>query len=227
MTSAKILIVEDEENLGETLKEYFQSKGHSCSLASSVQEAKELFKNEMPQIVLMDIGLPDGNGIDLAKEFKTKNDQLILLFLSALNDPEVRVKGLELGAEDYITKPFALKELTLRMERLLATKELGDHFLFGSLEIHFDRFELVDAAGSVRPLGKKDAAILRLLLDKKNQVVTREEIIENVWGHDQFPSNRTVDNYIVGLRKWAETDSTTPLSIQSVRGVGYKLNIKK
>lgn len=221
-----ILIIEDEPNLGDTLSEYLSGNGHHCVLANTAKSAREQFQKITPAVVLMDIGLPDGNGLELAKEFRQTRKDFVLLFLSALNDPEIRVEGLEIGAADYITKPFALKELTLRLERILETHEQQQESVkLSSLEIHFDSYEVVSGNGEIIPLAQKECAILKLLYSKLNTVVTRDQILDHVWGGDKYPSERTVDNYIVKLRKWCETDQDHKVSIQSVRGVGYKLSI--
>lgn len=227
----KILVVEDDNNLGDTLSEYLSDVGHECRLAKNVKDAKYYFEEFRPNIILMDIGLPDGNGIELAREFKQIRKDFILLFLSALNDPQTKVEGFEAGGEDYITKPFALKELTIRLERLLTFKSniesLDDEITIGDLKIWPKRFEVLDGNGETINLSQKECAILEILLKKKNIAVERDFIIDEVWGEDKFPSQRTVDNYIVKLRKWAESDSNNSLEIQSVRGIGYKLIIKE
>ncbi len=151
------------------------------------------------------------------------------MFCTALNDPSLRVEGLELGAEDYITKPFELKELTLRLDRILKSRQLTlsspDEVRIGRLFFWPKRFEIQDANGAIYPLSQKECAILELLLEKKNQVVARDEMIESLWGENAFPTNRTIDNYIVKLRKWADSDPGT-IQISSVRGIGYKLEVK-
>jgi DNA-binding response OmpR family regulator len=225
-----ILIVEDEENLGITLSEYLKGLGHGCFWAKDAKTARELFSLQRPGVILMDIGLPDGNGLDLAREFRKIRKDFVLLFLSALNDPETKVEGLEIGADDYITKPFALKELILRLNRILSSQseisKLPEEINHGPLKIWFKRYEVQDAQGGVLSLSQKECAILELLYTKKNEAVDREEIIEKIWGEDKFPSNRTVDNYIVKLRKWCETDPAKNLEIQSIRSIGYKLIIQ-
>lgn len=225
-----ILIVEDEENLGITLSEYLKGLGHGCFWAKDAKTARELFSLQRPGVILMDIGLPDGNGLDLAREFRKIRKDFVLLFLSALNDPETKVEGLEIGADDYITKPFALKELILRLNRILSSQseisKLPEEINHGPLKIWFKRYEVQDAKGGVLSLSQKECAILELLYTKKNEAVDREEIIEKIWGEDKFPSNRTVDNYIVKLRKWCETDPAKNLEIQSIRSIGYKLIIQ-
>lgn len=224
-----ILIVEDEENLGITLSEYLKSLGHDCSWAKNGKEARELFSKNRPSIILMDIGLPDSSGLDLAREFRKERKDFVLLFLSALNDPETKVEGLEIGADDYITKPFALKELILRLNKILSTQsdfnQRPDEITHGRLKIWFKRYEVQDGEGTIIALSQKECAILELLYKKQNEAVDRDEIIEKIWGEDKFPSNRTVDNYIVKLRKWTETDPSGSIEIQSIRSIGYKLII--
>jgi two-component system alkaline phosphatase synthesis response regulator PhoP len=226
-----ILIVEDEENLGITLSEYLESLGHQCHWAATGAIAQKLFAEKKPQIVLMDIGLPDTNGLELAKFFRNDRKDFVLLFLSALNDPDIKVQSFELGAEDYITKPFALKELIMRLDRIMRTQSFLDawpeEIFHGPLKIWFRRFEVEDANKVIIPLSQKECAILELLYKRKNEAITRDEIIEKIWGDDKFPSNRTVDNYIVKMRKWCETDPNHSIEIQSVRGIGYKLIINK
>ncbi len=225
-----ILLVEDDPNLGQTLLQYLNSIGMKTKLATTVKEAKNLFESNNFQIVLMDVGLPDGNGIDLAKDLRNKRKDFVLLFLSALNDPSLRVEGLEIGAEDFINKPFELKELILRLKRIIKTQSNlianPDEIRLGNLKIWFKRFEVADNDGTIVPLSQKECAILELLYKHQNQAVNRDTIIDEVWGENQFPSNRTVDNYIVKLRKWSESDPNGAVKISSIRGIGYKLEVK-
>lgn len=230
MSNLPVLLVEDEANLGVTLRDYLRAKKFTVELAANCQEARAKFEDMRPAIVILDIGLPDGNGIDLAREFRKIRKDCVLLFCTALNDPTLRVEGLELGAEDYITKPFELKELTLRLDRILKSRQITlhnpDEYRFGKLIFWPKRFEIQDADGSISSLGQKECAILELLLEKKNDVVARDEMIESIWGENSFPTNRTIDNYIVKLRKWADSDQNSELKITSVRGIGYKLELK-
>lgn len=222
-----ILIVEDETNLGSTLEEYLKALGHQCVWAKTGAEARVFFQSKNPNLILMDIGLPDTTGLILAREFRKVRKDFVLLFLSALNDPEIKVEALEIGAEDYITKPFALKELILRLERILKTQTsletLPEEITHGPLKIWFRRYEVKDAEGNIIALSQKECAILEFLYKKQNTAVERDEIITHIWGEDKFPSNRTVDNYIVKLRKWCETDPDKSIEIQSIRSIGYKL----
>lgn len=230
MSELSVLLVEDEPNLGQTLRDYLRAKKFVVELAATCAEARVKFVQTAPAIVIMDIGLPDGDGISLAREFRNRRKDCVLLFCTALNDPTLRVEGLELGAEDYITKPFELKELTLRLDRILKSRQLTmhnpDEYRFGKLIFWPKRFEIQDAQGVITPLGQKECAILELLIQKKNEVVARDVMIESIWGENSFPTNRTIDNYIVKLRKWADTEPHAALLITSVRGIGYKLEWK-
>ncbi|MDH5581733.1 MAG: response regulator transcription factor [Bdellovibrionales bacterium] len=224
-------MVEDEPNLGQTLQDYLRDKGYTVLWAQNVTSAFETFITYSPLIVLMDIGLPDGDGLTLAKRLRAIRKDFYLIFLSAQNDPETRVQGLEIGGEDYITKPFALKELTLRLQRILKVSEkvndLPSIIRHGDLVIKFNDYELIDYSGNVITISQKERGILHLLYQKKNQAVSRDQIIEEIWGEGAYPSNRTVDNYIVKLRRWMDTDLNKPLDIKSIRGLGYKLVISK
>ena len=230
MNQQSILIVEDEPNLGNTLKEYMDMKGHQAHWACSGKEAWELFLQNTPSVVLMDVQLPDHNGFKLANDFRSHRKDFALLFLSAQNDPSSRLRGLEIGAEDYITKPFELQELTLRLERILIFRRdllaLKNEISHGPLKIYFSQYEVVDAQGKKIPLSHKECEILKYLYSRPEEAVNREDIIDHIWGENEYPSTRTVDNYIVKLRKWCETDRTQSIRIQSIRGVGYKLTIQ-
>jgi two-component system alkaline phosphatase synthesis response regulator PhoP len=232
MNNHQILIVEDEVNLGITLSEYLIEKGYNCKHASNCDQARSIFSGNdfFPTVVLMDIGLPDGDGIELAKELRGLRQDFVLLFLSAQNDPETKYQGLEMGAEDYITKPFDLRELMIRLKKALTTHgqliQYKDEIKISNLTVRFKSYEVITADNKVLTLGQKECAILELLYKKKNEVVSRDEILQQIWGDDAFPSNRTVDNYIVKLRKWIETDKSEQVSIKSIRGVGYQFSIK-
>ncbi len=230
MSNLPLLLVEDEPNLGQTLRDYLRAKKYIVELATSCEDARQKFHDLRPAIAILDIGLPDGSGIQLAREFRSQRKDCVLLFCTALNDPSLRVEGLELGAEDYITKPFELKELTLRLDRILKSREFTlqnpDEMRFGKLIFWPKRFEMQDGLGVNVQLGQKECAILELFLERKNEVVSRDEMIESIWGENSFPTNRTIDNYIVKLRKWADSDEQGSLKITSVRGIGYKLELK-
>lgn len=230
MNNLSVLIVEDEPNLGETLRDYLKTKRFDVDLAINCQEARLKFKTNTPAIVILDIGLPDGDGISLAREIRTYSKESVLLFCTALSDPSLRVQGLEIGAEDYITKPFELKELTLRLDRILKSRQITlhnpDEYKFDDIIFWPKKFELQDSLNNIIQLGQKECAILELLIEKKNEVVSRDIMIEKIWGENSFPTNRTIDNYIVKIRKWTETSKSKIIQITSVRGIGYKLEVK-
>ncbi len=222
----QLLLVEDETNLGLSLSEFLKNKYGHCHWAKSIKEAETFFSKSSYTLGLFDMGLPDGDGLDLAKLFKQKIPRAKFLFLSALNDPDRKVEALEIGGLDYITKPFALKELVFRIERILKSETPAD-YLVGSLAFRPSSYELSYGDGKKEIIGSKECAILELLFKHKNDVLSREEIIEKVWGAEAFPSNRTVDNYIVTLRRWCDSDPAKNLSIQSIRSVGYSLKTKE
>ena len=225
----KILIVEDEPNLGETLKDFLTHKGHLCELVNTCQRAKEKYLEFRPNAICLDIGLPDGNGLELAEWFNQTRKNCLLLFISAQHDPETRLKGLEIGAEDFITKPFELGELSLKLDRWALGLKLDEDpssISLAGLRLWHKRYQLELTSGEIIELGQKECEILKLLLDHKTAVVSRDEIIDKIWGENNFPTNRTVDNYIVKLRKIIDRDAETPVEIKSIRGIGYQLKEK-
>jgi len=219
----RVLIVEDEKNLGVTLQEYLSSNNYDCDLAVTIKEAKDLF-SKSPHIVLMDVGLPDGSGIELAKHFFSLAPNVTTLFLSAQNDPEVRVQGLETGAIDYITKPFALKELMLKLERL--APKIRKSISFEDLSLNLDAYEIESPLNTYK-LSVKERDLLKLLWEMKNSAVSRDKILETLWDSPLEASERTIDNYIVKLRKIFEAHPRAKLKIKSVRAVGYMLEHKE
>ena len=229
--SQRILIVEDEKNLGETLSEYLKDQGHDTSLCQTVGSAIDKMNSKTFDIVLLDIGLPDGSGLELGRLITKQFPRTKILFLSALNSPDIKLEGLELGAIDYITKPFRLKELLIRLNKYeiepsYPTFTEINEFSVGRVKIDFKKFILINGIGEQFDLGNKENSILKALCERANEVLPREELIAKIWGEDSFPSNRTIDNYIVKIRKWLEPD-LQDVEIQNVRGVGYKLVKKK
>jgi len=214
-----ILIVEDEKNLGLTLCEYLSSMGHNVNWCNNAKNTYLSLNIKTPDLIFMDVMLPDGNGIEIAKKVdKTKTK---IIFLSALNDPETRVEGLESGGMEYITKPFSLKEIKIRLQRI--EEKLPLVYKIAGHEIDFDQFIIRNNKGSEKKINTKEKSILELLLNNEGTVISRETIIRKVWGEDQFPSNRTVDNYIVNLRKIFEVLDIHELTIESIRSIGYKI----
>ncbi len=229
--SDRILLVEDEKNLGLTLLERLQKEGYDVSWANSVADAALNRKRTRFDLALLDVGLPDGSGFDVAAALRKEQPGTAVIFLTALGTAEDRIRGLELGAEDYIVKPFHLKELILRIRNVLkrsryvATSShlLSDTVIVGKATVHFLRFE-AEVGGRVIPLTHKEVALLKLLVERRGQVVSRDEILNHAWSEDEFPTPRTVDNFIMRIRKFVEINPDQPEVIKSIRGIGYQLH---
>ena len=224
--SQRILLVEDEKNIGSTLIEYLQEHGFECVWSETIANAVAELQRSPFHLAILDVGLPDGSGFDLAKGIHDKYPSTGLLFLTAYTHPDDRIKGLSLGAEDYVMKPFNMTELLLRIKNALKRKDyrqgLSDTPIkIGKAIFDFANLSVQDVENS--KLTKKEWDLLRFLFERANKVVSRDEILNHVWGADEFPSTRTVDNFIMRLRKIIEETPETPSIIQSMRGVGYRL----
>ncbi len=221
-----ILIVEDEENLANTLALNLKLENYTVSIARNGKEALLFFaKNHASlDLVLLDVMLPDINGFDLCKEFKTSAPALPVIFLTAKNQTSDKIGGLKLGADDYITKPFDLEEVLLRISNLLkrTQKESDPVFGFGNCSINFQTFEIMDVKGNTQTLSKREIGLLELLTAHNNKVISRDEIIEKLWDANENASSRTIDNYILNFRKYFELNPKEPRHFHSIRGVGYK-----
>ncbi len=224
-----ILLVEDEENLHETLKLNLELEGYSVTSAFDGAAAMKAINNEYFDLIIMDIMLPEIDGINVTQNIRIANNDVPVLILSAKNNSEDRVLGLKKGADDYLTKPFNLEELLLRVQKLVHKNKrlqdksnIGDTYSFGGHIINFKAQEAVTSRGEKIQLSKKEAMLLKLLIENKNDVVPREKILQSVWGYNVYPTTRTIDNFILNFRKYFEVDSRNPKHFHSVRGVGYK-----
>jgi two-component system alkaline phosphatase synthesis response regulator PhoP len=224
-----ILLVEDEENLHETLKLNLELEGYSVTSAYNGNAALKAVQNEYFDLIIMDIMLPEMDGLSVTESIRVKNIDVPILILSAKITGADRVLGLRKGADDYLTKPFNLEELLLRVEKLiqknkkLQDKEtVGEIYEFSNNKINFKAQEATTWNGKNIELSKKEAMLLKLLIENKNEVVTREKILQVVWGYNVYPTTRTIDNFILNFRKYFESDSRNPKHFHSVRGVGYK-----
>jgi two-component system alkaline phosphatase synthesis response regulator PhoP len=227
---ARILLVEDEENLRSTIALNLELEGYDVQCAVNGKEALQLFKYHRFDIVVLDIMLPEINGLDVCREMRKENRNVFILFLSARSMGSERIEGLKAGADDYLSKPFNLEELLLRIEILLKRKPqiAGSNnvnsITINGRNINFDTYQFTTNNGHIESLSKKETLLLKLLIEKKNQVVSRDEILEQVWGYETFPTGRTIDNFILAFRKYFETDPSKPKHFISVRGVGYKFS---
>ncbi len=224
---ARILVVEDEANLGNTLVEVLIDEGYEATLAKTEKEARNKLKVQNFDLALLDVGLPDGSGFNVAKFINDNKPETAIIFLTAYGNPEDRIRGLELGSEDYIVKPFHLKELLLRIKNGLKRSKYFSQLpnttiQIGNALINFECFE-AKVNNKTHTLTHKECMILRLLVERKGKVVSRDEILDFVWAKEEYPSTRTVDNFIMKLRRIVEQDPENPIFIKSIRGVGYQL----
>ncbi len=224
-----ILLVEDEEHLQETLKLNLELEGYEVTIASDGVTALKTIQQEHFDLLILDVMIPELDGIAVCETIRLTNSELPILILSAKNTSEDRVLGLRKGADDYLTKPFNLEELLLRVDKLLKKSEQlsgkqtsTDVYNFGKNKIDFAAQEVTLKNGSKVTLTKKEVMLLKLLIDNKNKAVTREKILQSVWGYQVYPTTRTIDNFILTFRKYFEPDSRNPRYFHSVRGVGYK-----
>jgi len=224
-----ILLVEDEENLHEALKLNLELEGYEITSAFTGTEALQKVQSEYFDLIILDVMLPDVDGISITETIRVQNNQVPILILSAKNTSSDRVLGLKKGADDYLTKPFNLEELLLRVQKLIEKNKkmqdkdtVGDTYQFGGHTIDFNAQEAVTKEGQRIQLSKKEAMLLKLLFENKNDVVPREKILQTVWGYNVYPTTRTIDNFILNFRKYFEHDSRNPRYFHSVRGVGYK-----
>jgi two-component system, OmpR family, alkaline phosphatase synthesis response regulator PhoP len=224
-----ILLVEDEENLHEALKLNLELEGYEITSAFTGSEALQKVQSEYFDLIILDVMLPDVDGISITETIRVQNNHVPILILSAKNTSSDRVLGLKKGADDYLTKPFNLEELLLRVQKLIEKNKkmqdkdsVGDTYEFGGHTIDFNAQEAVTKEGERIQLSKKEAMLLKLLFENKNDVVPREKILQTVWGYNVYPTTRTIDNFILNFRKYFEHDSRNPRYFHSVRGVGYK-----
>lgn len=222
----KILLVEDEESLVNVLTLNLELEGYTVDTVGNGAAALEQF-NDSYDLIILDVMLPEVNGFDVCARIREKSTTPIL-FISAKGTSMDRITGLKMGADDYLVKPFNLEELLLRIAILINRQKVPtalEEFTFGNNVINFKTYE-VQAKGEVMTLSKRELALLQLLISKKNEVISRDEILDEIWGKDKFPTSRTIDNYILNFRKYFEPQPGNPIYFKSLRGVGYKFEIK-
>lgn len=230
MSAIPLLLVEDDANVAATLTQRLQAEGFAVTHAASVRAARAALQAQRFAAAVLDVGLPDGSGFEVAQHLRELSPSTTMLFLTAHGTPADRIHGLELGADDYMTKPFEFRELLLRIHNML--KRAGDiaardaalrgPVRIGVATVDFDRFT-AESDGAVHRLTHKECAVLKLLLERAGRAVTRDEILTRAWAPDEFPTERTVDNFILRLRKLVERNPARPETILSIRGVGYQL----
>jgi two-component system alkaline phosphatase synthesis response regulator PhoP len=229
MQKQNILLVEDEEHLHEALKLNLEMEGYEVDSAYDGQEALKQIQSAHYDLIILDIMLPSLDGFSITERMRLNNNQTPILILSAKNTSANRVQGLKLGADDYLTKPFNLEELLLRVNKLIQKNAQQannspqiEHYQFQGHRIDFNASEVILASGQKITLTKRELLLLKLLIEHKHTVVTREKILQLVWGYQVFPNTRTIDNFILNFRKYFEIDPKHPKHFISMRGMGYK-----
>jgi DNA-binding response OmpR family regulator len=230
---SKILLVEDEESLAVGLEYNLTQEGYRVTRASDGKEALECFRSLEFDLIVLDIMLPYMDGFEVAEKIRERSPQMPILMLTARTAAKDRVKGLEIGADDYMVKPFHLRELLLRVRGMLRRKEwyhssvgAAPSVLFGGNEIHFEEMTFRNGERMIR-LTPHEAMVLKYLIDRKDKVVSRKELLENVWQIPGHVETRTVDNFILRLRKIIEPDPAKPVFIKSIRSAGYMFTTGK
>jgi len=228
----RILLVEDEESLAVGLEYNLIEEGYIVNWAKNGREAIDLFKKEKFDLIILDIMLPYVNGFEVAERVRKSDPQLPILMLTAKTESGDKVKGLEKGADDYMTKPFHLQELLLRVKGMLkrkswykSTSQKQPVYKFGKNEINFKTLNCLHGKEKIR-LTPQEAMLLKYLVEHKGEIVTRKELLENVWHLNPEVETRTVDIFIARLRKYFETDPSNPVYIRSIRGAGYTFDDK-
>ena len=227
--TARVLIVDDEVNLAEGIQENLIEEGYAVDMANDGLTGLEMIRANSYDLVILDVMMPGLDGFSVCEKVRQDGCDVPILFLTARDGMEDRVRGLEGGGDDYLSKPFHLKEFLLRVRAILRRRVWYESFAesrsvvrFGGNTIDFRTYLGEAWDGREHSLTQKEAMILRVLAESTGQVVTREQVLDKVWGYEIFPSTRTVDNFIVRLRKRFERNPEDPIHILTVRGVGYR-----
>ena len=229
MAGERLMVVEDEEHLAEVIADNLELEGYAVEVVGDGARALERIRATPPALVLLDVMLPGLDGFSVCERLRAERIDVPVLFLTARSGIDDRLRGLELGGDDFLGKPFDLRELILRVQAILKRTQwfagpspAGDQLVLGPARIDFKSYR-ADLGGREVALSQKETMILRCLAEKKGEVVSRAEILDRVWGYDAFPTERTIDNFIVRLRRLLEVDPQSPRYIHTVRGTGYRL----
>jgi DNA-binding response OmpR family regulator len=224
-----VLTIEDDPAILRGLADNLRFEGYDVITASDGETGYHLQKERKPDLIVLDLMLPRMSGFELCRKLRGEGIQTPILMLTARSEEPDRVLGLDLGADDYVTKPFSVRELMARVRALLRRSQPGpegatalpDELRFGQAEIDFRSYE-ARLNGKPVEMTRKEFAVLRFLASRAGQVVTRDDLLNEVWGYESYPSSRTVDNHVAGLRAKLERDASQPEHIKTVHGVGYK-----
>lgn len=223
----KILIVEDEPNMSRGLKDNLEFEGYEVELAENGAVGLNLIFSNSYALIVMDVMMPAMSGLDVCKKVRERGITTPIILLTAKSEEIDKVLGLEFGADDYITKPFSLRELLARIKAVLRRNtEIrvtdNDRCKIGKLTLNFSAYTAEDITGAVK-MSHKEYAVLKYLYHRKNEIISRNDLLEKVWGYEESPTTRTVDNFIVKLRHKIEDDANNPKIIITVHGTGYTL----
>lgn len=227
--TTRVLLAEDEKSLRDGIKLNLELEGYEVEEATNGAEALAKFEGQRFNLVILDVMMPEVNGLEVCEKIRLTDSETPILFLTAKDTGKDKVDGLKLGADDYLTKPFNLEELLLRTKVLVKHSLKGtaeesqlSTYSFGANQVNFSTYEAQNFENKSINLTKKETALLKLLVERKDQAVSRQQILQYVWGYDVFPSTRTIDNFILSFRKYFEKDAKRPEYFHSIRGVGYK-----
>jgi two-component system, OmpR family, alkaline phosphatase synthesis response regulator PhoP len=226
----KICLIEDEESLADLIRMNLELEGYRVDVITHGTEAfLRAFEMEQFDLVILDVMLPEVSGLTICKEIR-KYSRVPILFLSAKGTTQDRIAGLKIGANDYLPKPFDLEELLLRVQVLAEgieeTATPLEKVVIGNHQVDFSTFEVKHLqTGESIDLSKREIELLKMFYNRMGVVVSREDILDELWGNDQFPTARTIDNYILSFRKLFEEDPKSPKFFHSIRGVGYKFTL--
>lgn len=222
----QILIIEDEEDLVKGLKINLVDEGYEVDYALNGKVGLEKALSEKPDLILLDIMLPGMNGLEICKELRRKKIDIPILMLTARGEEIDKVIGLEMGADDYISKPFSIRELLARVKAHLrrenrAYESVPDVVQLESVKIDFGHYKVTRNENEI-DLTSLEVDVLRFLIQQKGKVVSRDDLLNKIWGYEKFPTTRTIDNHILKLRKKVEKDPNHPKHILTVYGGGYR-----
>ena len=222
---AKILIIEDEPDMVLGLKDNFEFEGYEVLTASDGQAGLERARSAKPDLVILDIMLPKLSGLEVCKALRGEGFEAPIVMLTARGQEIDKVVGLELGADDYVTKPFSIRELLARVRAILrrsdGTKKRLSRYRFSDLELDFEAYR-AKKGNEALDLSPREFELLRYLIERKGETVTRDKLLEDVWGYESYPSTRTVDTHIAKLRAKIGDSGSEPRWILTIHGVGYK-----
>jgi len=224
----QILIIEDDTAILRGLKDNLEYDGYGVLSATDGEQGYALIREKKPDLVILDLMLPLMSGYEVLRKVRAEGGTVPVLILTARGEEVDKVHGLNIGADDYMTKPFSVKELLARIQAIFRRASnsragsLPDELRFHDVVVDFLRFE-ASKAGRALDLSRKEYGVLRLLASRSGEVVTRDELLDAVWGYDRFPTTRTVDNHVALLRAKIEDDPARPRFLLTIRGVGYKL----